>query len=52
MFTEHGRGVKAKESARDASDHMYRAYSLGAYAGRILWDARPELRVRIPVDFP
>ena len=44
MFTEYGRGVKVKAAGRDASDHMYRAYSLGAYAGRILWDARPELR--------
>ena len=44
MFTEYGRGVKAKASGRDASDHMYRAYSLGEFAGRVLWTARPELR--------
>jgi hypothetical protein len=44
MFTEYGRGVKVKERGGDASDHMYRAYSLGAYAGRVLWNARPQLR--------
>jgi hypothetical protein len=44
MFTEYGRGVKAKEAGRDASGHMYRAYSLGEYAGRVLWGARPQLR--------
>ena len=44
MFVEYGRGVKAKAAGRDASDHMYRAYSLGEYAGRVLWNARPELR--------
>ena len=44
MFTEYGRGVKVKERGGDASDHMYRAYSLGEYAGRVLWNARPQLR--------
>jgi len=44
MFIEYGRGVKIKEAGRDASDHMYRAYSLGEYAGRVLWTARPQLR--------
>jgi hypothetical protein len=44
MFIEYGRGVKMKEAGRDASDHMYRAYSLGEYAGRVLWNARPQLR--------
>ena len=44
MFIEYGRGVKIKEAGRDASDHMYRAYSLGEFAGRVLWTARPQLR--------
>jgi len=44
MFIEYGRGVKAKAAGHDASDHMYRAYSLGEFAGRVLWTARPELR--------
>jgi hypothetical protein len=44
MFTEYGRGVKAKAAGKDASDHMYRAYSLGEWAGRTLWTARAELR--------
>jgi hypothetical protein len=44
MFTEYGRGVKVKAAGGDASDHMYRAYSLGGYAGRALWTARPTLR--------
>jgi hypothetical protein len=44
MFREYGRGVKAKERGAGASEHMYRAYSLGEYAGRVLWNARPQLR--------
>jgi hypothetical protein len=44
MFTEYGRGVRLKDRDGNASDHMYRAYSLGEYAGRVLWNARPQLR--------
>ena len=36
--------MKVKAAGGDASEHMYRAYSLGEYAGRILWTARPQLR--------
>ena len=43
MFTEYGRAIRAREAGRDASSHMYRAYSLANYAHNVLDEARPGL---------
>jgi hypothetical protein len=43
MFIEYGRAIRAREQGKDASAHMYRAYSLANYAHNVLDEARTGL---------
>lgn len=46
VFTEYGRGMRAKAKKRDAAPHMYRAYGLANFAFDVLSEAEPGLRSR------
>lgn len=43
MFLEYGRAVQTREDGGNASDHMYRSYSLESYAHYLLALAAPKL---------
>jgi hypothetical protein len=43
MFVEYGRAVRVRENGGDASEHMYRSYSLESYAHYVLALAGPKL---------
>jgi hypothetical protein len=46
MFTEYAKAMQAEARHRDASEHMYRTYSLASFARDVLEAAEPALAKR------